>query len=233
MRIDLFLKLSRLVRRRSAAREMIELGAVKLNGRLVRPSAEVRADDKIEVAYPGRLLLVQVVTVEGFLGKNSDPPVLILEDKRLGLDREQLLKGPIAEEKSIREDVWQMKKIVSTPTAPAAIGPYNQGVWFGNLLFLSGQIPINPETGAMVEVDAAAQAEQVLKNIGAILASQGLSFRDVLKATVFSTDMGMFSRVNEVYARYFNEEAPARSFVEVSALPKGALVEIEVVAGRS
>ena len=85
----------------------------------------------------------------------------------------------------------------------------------------------------MVEGDAAAQAEQVLKNIGAILASQGLCFRDVLKATVFSTDMGMFSKVNEIYARYFNEEAPARSFVEVSALPKGALVEIEVVAGRS
>jgi 2-iminobutanoate/2-iminopropanoate deaminase len=127
----------------------------------------------------------------------------------------------------------RMKKIVSTQSAPAAIGPYSQGVWSGELLFLSGQIPINPENGAMVEGDAAAQAEQVLKNIGAILASQGLTFRDVVKATVFSTDMGTFASVNEVYGRYFKEEPPARSFVEVSALPKGALVEIEVVASRS
>ena len=126
-----------------------------------------------------------------------------------------------------------MKKIISTQNAPAAIGPYSQGVWSGELLFLSGQIPINPETGAMVEGDAAAQAEQVLKNVGAILASQGLSFGNVVKATVFSTDMGTFSAVNEVYGRYFKEEPPARSFVEVSALPKGALVEIEVVASRS
>ena len=233
MRIDLFLKLARLVRRRSAGREMIELGAVKLNGRLVRPSAEVRVSDRIQVAYPGRLLLVEVVTVEELRRGNWESPVQILEDQRLEIDQERFLKGSRAEEKSIREDVWHMKKIVSTPTAPAAIGPYNQGVWFGNLLFLSGQIPINPETGSMVEGDAGVQAEQVLKNIGAILASQGLCFRDVLKATVFSTDMGTFSKVNEVYSRYFSEEAPARSFVEVSALPKGALVEIEVVAGRS
>jgi len=126
-----------------------------------------------------------------------------------------------------------VKKIISTQNAPAAIGPYSQGVWSGELLFLSGQIPINPETGAMVEGDAAAQAEQVLKNVGAILASQGLTFGNVVKATVFSTDMGTFSAVNEVYGRYFKEEPPARSFVEVSALPKGALVEIEVVASRS
>ncbi len=126
-----------------------------------------------------------------------------------------------------------MKKIISTQSAPAAIGPYSQGVWSGELLFLSGQIPINPESGAMVDGDAAAQAEQVLKNIGAILASQGLTFRNVVKATVFSTDMGTFAGVNEVYGRYFKEEPPARSFVEVSALPKGALVEIEVVASRS
>jgi 2-iminobutanoate/2-iminopropanoate deaminase len=129
--------------------------------------------------------------------------------------------------------VAQVKKIISTQNAPAAIGPYSQGVWSGDLLFLSGQIPINPETGAMVEGDAAAQAEQVLKNVGAILASQGLTFGNVVKATVFSTDMGTFSAVNEVYGRYFKEEPPARSFVEVSALPKGALVEIEVVASRS
>ncbi len=125
-----------------------------------------------------------------------------------------------------------MKKIISTANAPAAIGPYSQGVWSGELLFLSGQIPIDPQNGTMVNGDAAAQAEQVLKNIGAILKSQGLTFRNVVKATVFSTDMGTFSAVNEVYGRFFDEEPPARSFVEVSALPKGALVEIEVVASR-
>lgn len=125
-----------------------------------------------------------------------------------------------------------MKKIISTTSAPAAIGPYSQGVWTGELLFLSGQIPIDPQTGTMVDGDAAAQAEQVLKNVGAILASQGLTFRNVVKATVFATDMGNFSAVNEVYGRFFEEEPPARSFVEVSALPKGALVEIEVVASR-
>ncbi len=126
----------------------------------------------------------------------------------------------------------QVKKIISTTSAPAAIGPYSQGVWTGELLFLSGQIPIDPQTGTMVDGDAAAQAEQVLKNVGAILASQGLTFRNVVKATVFATDMGNFSAVNEVYGRFFEEEPPARSFVEVSALPKGALVEIEVVASR-
>jgi len=125
-----------------------------------------------------------------------------------------------------------VKKIISTANAPAAIGPYSQGVWSGELLFLSGQIPIDPQNGTMVNGDAAAQAEQVLKNIGAILESQGLTFRNVVKATVFSTDMGTFSAVNEVYGRFFDEEPPARSFVEVSALPKGALVEIEVVASR-
>jgi 2-iminobutanoate/2-iminopropanoate deaminase len=125
-----------------------------------------------------------------------------------------------------------VKKIISTENAPAAIGPYSQGVWAGDFLFLSGQIPIDPKTGSLVEGDAAAQAEQVLKNITALLESQGLTLRHVVKATVFSTDMGTFAAVNEVYGRFFSEEPPARSFVEVSALPKGALVEIEVVASR-
>ncbi len=125
-----------------------------------------------------------------------------------------------------------MKKIVSTENAPAAIGPYSQGVWAGDFPFLSGQIPIDPKTGSIVEGDAAAQAEQVLKNVKAILESQGLTLRHVVKATVFSTDMGTFAAVNEVYGRFLHEEPPARSFVEVAALPKGALVEIEVIASR-
>ena len=123
-----------------------------------------------------------------------------------------------------------MKRIIATQTAPAAVGPYSQAVVAGNLMFCSGQIALDPATGTMVGSDFAGQTEQVLKNVTALLASEGLSLTDVVKATVFATDMGAFSAVNEVYARFFTSEPPARSFVEVSALPKNALVEIEVIA---
>lgn len=123
-----------------------------------------------------------------------------------------------------------MKHIIATQTAPAAVGPYSQAVVAGNLMFCSGQIALDPATGTMVGSDFAGQTEQVLKNVTALLASEGLSLTDVVKATVFATDMGAFPAVNEVYARFFTSEPPARSFVEVSALPKNALVEIEVIA---
>ena len=123
-----------------------------------------------------------------------------------------------------------MKRIIATQTAPAAVGPYSQAVVAGNLMFCSGQIALDPATGTMVGSDFAGQTEQVLKNVTALLASEGLSLTDVVKATVFATDMGAFPAVNEVYARFFTSEPPARSFVEVSALPKNALVEIEVIA---
>ena len=123
-----------------------------------------------------------------------------------------------------------MKRIIATQTAPAAVGPYSQAVVAGNLMFCSGQIALDPATGTMVGSDFAGQTEQVLKNVTALLASEGLSLTDVVKATVFATDMGAFPTVNEVYARFFTSEPPARSFVEVSALPKNALVEIEVIA---
>ena len=123
-----------------------------------------------------------------------------------------------------------MKRIIATQTAPAAVGPYSQAVVAGNLMFCSGQIALDPATGTMVGSDFAGQTEQVLKNVMALLASEGLSLTDVVKATVFATDMGAFAAVNEVYARFFASEPPARSFVEVSALPKNALVEIEVIA---
>lgn len=125
-----------------------------------------------------------------------------------------------------------MKRIVSTDKAPAAIGPYSQAVWMGDLLFLSGQIPLDPATGQLVGKTSAEQAEQVLKNIGAILESQGLSFRNVLKTTVFSVDLGDFADVNAVYVRWFEAEPPARSFVEVRGLPKGAKIEIELIAAK-
>lgn len=123
-----------------------------------------------------------------------------------------------------------MKRIIATQTAPAAVGPYSQAVVAGNLMFCSGQIALDPATGAMVGASPAEQTEQVLKNVSALLAAEGLSLTDVVKATVFATDMGAFAAVNEVYARFFTSEPPARSFVEVSALPKNALVEIEVIA---
>lgn len=126
-----------------------------------------------------------------------------------------------------------MKKIVATPDAPAALGPYSQAVWANDILFVSGQIGIDPKTGEMTGRTAADQAGQVLKNVGAILESQGLSFANVVKATVFAKDMNDFKAVNDVYAGYFTVDPPARAFVEVARLPKNALVEIEVIAVKS
>lgn len=125
-----------------------------------------------------------------------------------------------------------MKKTVKTDKAPAALGPYSQAVWAGDFLFVSGQICLDPETGELAGTDAATQAEQVLKNVGAILESQQLGFQDVVKATVFAKNMEDFAAVNEVYGRFFTSDFPARAFVEVARLPKDVLVEIEVVAYR-
>ncbi|WP_446898721.1 RidA family protein [Clostridium sp. LBM24168] len=121
------------------------------------------------------------------------------------------------------------KKIISTKKAPAAVGPYSQAVKVGNLLFVSGQIPLDPETGELVSEDVKAAAKRSLDNIGAILKEAGSSFKDVVKTTVFIKNMDDFAKVNEVYAKYFKADMPARSCVEVK-LPKDALVEIEVIA---
>ena len=123
-----------------------------------------------------------------------------------------------------------MKEIISTDKAPAAIGPYSQGVKAGGFLFLSGQIALDPKTMAVVEGDAVAQTEQVMKNMKEALGSQGLDFSDVVKTTVFIKDMNEFKRINEVYGRFFEKDAPARSCVEVARLPKDVLVEIEAIA---
>jgi 2-iminobutanoate/2-iminopropanoate deaminase len=123
-----------------------------------------------------------------------------------------------------------MKEIISTDKAPAAIGPYSQGVKAGGFLFLSGQIALDPKTMAVVEGDAVAQTEQVMKNMKEALESQGLDFSDVVKTTVFIKDMREFGRINEVYGRFFAKDAPARSCVEVARLPKDVLVEIEAIA---
>ena len=121
-------------------------------------------------------------------------------------------------------------KVVSTEKAPKAIGPYSQAVWAGNLLFLSGQIGLVPETGKMIEGGTLVEAEQIFKNIGAILESQGLGFKDIVKVTVFGMDIKEFPEVNKLYATFFPENPPARSFVQAAALPAGANIEIEVVA---
>jgi 2-iminobutanoate/2-iminopropanoate deaminase len=123
-----------------------------------------------------------------------------------------------------------MKQIIATSEAPAAIGPYSQAVRVGRLLFCSGQIPLDPKTQQMETGDISAQTKRVMENIGGLLRSQGLGFEDVVKTTIFLTSLGDFQIVNELYGSYFKSDPPARSTVQVSALPKGANVEIEVIA---
>jgi 2-iminobutanoate/2-iminopropanoate deaminase len=126
--------------------------------------------------------------------------------------------------------IGHMKKIISTSEAPAAIGPYSQAVRSGRFLFCSGQIPLDPKSGQIISGDIAAQTRRVLDNIAAVLKAEGLTFDNVVKTTVFLTDLGDFQTVNEIYGSYFKQEPPARSTVQVAALPKGAKVEIEVIA---
>lgn len=122
------------------------------------------------------------------------------------------------------------KEIISTDNAPAAVGPYSQAVRVGNMIFTAGQVAIDPATGRMVGDDAPAQAEQVLKNISAVLEAAGTNLDNVVKATVFLGSMDDYAAVNEVYARFFTNNPPARSAVEVARLPRNALVEIETIA---
>ena len=122
-----------------------------------------------------------------------------------------------------------MLKKISTNKAPSAIGPYSQAIVFGNMLFTSGQIPINPETGNIEAQTIAEQTEQVMKNLGAVLSEAGSSFEKAIKTTCFLANISDFGAFNEIYAKYFTEK-PARSCGAVKDLPKGALVEVEVVA---
>ena len=126
--------------------------------------------------------------------------------------------------------IADMKKIISTSEAPGAIGPYSQAVRSGRFLFCSGQIPLDPKSGQIVPGDIAAQTRRVLDNIAAVLKAEGLTFDHVVKTTIFLTNLGDFQTVNEVYGSYFKQDPPARSTIQVAALPKGANVEIEVIA---
>jgi len=123
-----------------------------------------------------------------------------------------------------------MRQAVSTSSAPAAIGPYSQAIKAGNLLFVSGQVPIDPASGQIVAGDIAQQTRRVFENIGAILHAAGLSFDAVVRTTVYLADMNEFAAMNEVYATYFSAPAPARATVQVSRLPRDARVEIDAIA---
>jgi 2-iminobutanoate/2-iminopropanoate deaminase len=122
------------------------------------------------------------------------------------------------------------KQIIKPAKSPAAVGPYNHAVRIGELLFCAGQIPIEPATGNLISGDIKAQTERVLENVKSILEDQKLTFGNVVKSTVFMTNLADFAGMNEVYSRYFTSDFPARSTIQVAALPKGASVEIEVVA---
>ena len=123
-----------------------------------------------------------------------------------------------------------IKKIISTPKAPAAIGPYSQAIRIGDFLYTSGQISLDPETMKMITGDIEVETEKVLKNLEAILKADGLELNNIIKTTVYLTDLSEFARMNQVYEKFFGETKPARACVQVAALPKGAKVEIDAIA---
>jgi 2-iminobutanoate/2-iminopropanoate deaminase len=123
-----------------------------------------------------------------------------------------------------------MKTVISTTEAPTALGPYSQAISAGPFVFCSGQIPLKPETGTLIEGDISTQTRRVLQNIAAVLRAHGLGMEDVVKTTVFMTDLAKFAEMNAAYAEYFPVDPPARSTIQVAALPKGANVEIEAIA---
>ena len=123
-----------------------------------------------------------------------------------------------------------MKKIISTQEAPAAVGPYSQAVRVGSTVYCAGQIPLDPKSGQIVPGDIGAQTRRVLENIAAVLRAESLAFENIVKTTIFLTNLSDFQTVNEIYGSYFKKEPPARSTVQVPALPKGANIEIEAIA---
>ncbi|MDB5151724.1 MAG: RidA family protein [Mucilaginibacter sp.] len=126
-----------------------------------------------------------------------------------------------------------MKKIVNTNNAPAPIGPYSQAIAAGNFIFVSGQIPLDPSTGEIVSENIKAETKQVMENIGAVLSEAGVDFNNIVKTSIFLTDMQSFAQVNEVYGTYFTDQFPARETIQVAALPKNVNVEISVIAIKS
>jgi len=144
-----------------------------------------------------------------------------------------MLATPFIVPPGIQVTIGHMKKIISTNEAPAAIGPYSQAVRCGRFLFCSGQIPLDPKSGQIVTGDIATQTRRVMDNIASILRTEGMTLDSIVKTTIFLTNLGDFQTVNETYGSYFKQDPPARSTVQVSALPRGANVEIEVIAAAS
>lgn len=132
----------------------------------------------------------------------------------------------------MQKNQFIMKRIISTPNAPAAIGPYSQAVEINNTLYISGQLPVNPASGKIEGTTVAEQAAQAFKNIGAILEAAGYTYADVVKSTVFLSDMSLFAEMNEEYKKVYTQNFPARSAFAVKALPMGALVEVETIAAK-
>jgi 2-iminobutanoate/2-iminopropanoate deaminase len=124
------------------------------------------------------------------------------------------------------------KKVINTTSAPAPIGPYNQAIQFGNMLYISGQVAINPATNTVDATDVFGEAHQVMHNLKAILTEAGMDFNNVIKTTIFLSDMSLFTTVNEIYGKYFSGDFPARETVAVKGLPKNVNVEISMIAGR-
>jgi 2-iminobutanoate/2-iminopropanoate deaminase len=156
-----------------------------------------------------------------------------MDARKVAASRLRLHTQRTLTENPVMANDTQTKSVIRTPDAPAAIGPYSQAVRSGDLLFTSGQIPLDPATGQMVDGGITEQTERVIANLRAVLAAAGLGFAHVVKTTVFLKSMGDFAAMNEVYGRAFQAEggiAPARSTVQVAALPKDALVEIECIA---
>jgi 2-iminobutanoate/2-iminopropanoate deaminase len=125
-----------------------------------------------------------------------------------------------------------MKEIINTKNAPSAIGPYSQAVWAGDMLLMSGQIALNPETGVMENESLASETHRVMKNIAGILEAAGMDYSNILKASIFIKDMNEFAQINEIYASYLQEPYPARETVEVARLPKDARIEISIIAKK-
>ena len=126
-----------------------------------------------------------------------------------------------------------MHRVIATADAPKAIGPYSQAIEVHGVIYLSGQIPLDPSTGQLVEGDITAQTERVMQNLGAVLAADSLSFADVVRTTIYLVDLAEFAQVNEVYGKRFTKNPPARATVQVAALPRGSRVEIDAIAVRS
>jgi 2-iminobutanoate/2-iminopropanoate deaminase len=125
-----------------------------------------------------------------------------------------------------------MKEIINTKNAPSAIGPYSQAVWAGDMLLMSGQIALNPETGVMENESLASETHRVMKNIAGILEAAGMDYSHILKASIFIKDMNEFAQINEIYASFLQEPYPARETVEVARLPKDARIEISIIAKK-